>query len=70
MKYYASLAYNSSPGIALKSKSERFTALAKVSVQINKRIDAELKIDVSSQNNDGYHTSVNPRCDNHRCFVS
>ncbi|ERI81682.1 TonB-dependent receptor [Bacteroides pyogenes F0041] len=60
MKYYASLAYNSSPGIALKSKSERFTALAKVSVQINKRIDAELKIDVSSQNNDGYHTSVNP----------
>lgn len=59
VRYYTSLSYNNSPGIALGSKSERFTALGKLFVKINKIFDADLKINMSTQTNDGY-SKVNP----------
>lgn len=59
ISYYTSLSYNKTPGIALKSESERFTGLSKLFVKINKIFDAELKLDISSSTNDGY-SSVNP----------
>ena len=59
VRYYTSLSYNNSPGIALKSESERFTALSKVSYKINRIFDVDLKVEVGNQTNNGY-SSVNP----------
>lgn len=58
-KYYFSAGYNSSPGAAKGSESERFTTLAKVDVKVNKFIDFWVKMDYSTTTNTGY-SSVNP----------
>lgn len=60
VRYYTSLSYNNTPGIAMKSKSERFTGLGKLYVKINKIFDAELKLDMSTSTNNGYSSGVNP----------
>lgn len=59
VRYYTSLNYNDSPGIAKGSKSDRFTALGRIFVRINRIFNAEVKLDMSNQNNHGY-SSVNP----------
>lgn len=59
VRYYTSLNYNDSPGIAEGSKSDRFTALGRIFVRINRIFNAEVKLDMSNQNNHGY-SSVNP----------
>lgn len=59
VKYYTSVSYDSSPGIAIGSKSERFTAMSKLSFKINQIFDVEAKLDLSNQNNLGYN-GVNP----------
>jgi len=56
VRYYASMSYNDSPGIAKGSESNRFTALNKVFVKINKIFDAELKLEISNQKNTGFYT--------------
>lgn len=58
-KYYFSAGYNSNEGTAKGSKSNRFTALAKVDVNFNKYVNFSAKIDYSTMTNDGYST-VNP----------
>lgn len=55
VRYYTSVSYNNTPGIAKTSESERFTALSKVWVKINKIFDADAKITISHQDNDGYN---------------
>lgn len=60
VRYYTSLSYNNSPGIAKTSESERLTGLGKLWVRVNKAICAELKLDVSHAVNDGYAGSLNP----------
>lgn len=59
MKYYASISYNDSPGIAKKSQSRRLTGLTKLNLQLNKGVDVELKLTAYSQTNDGYN-GLNP----------
>ena len=59
VRYYTSLNYNDNPGIAKGSNSDRFTALGKIFVRINRIFNAEVKLDMSNQNNRGY-SSVNP----------
>ena len=56
VRYYSSMSYNDSPGIAKGSESNRFTALNKVSVKINRIFDAELKLEISNQQNTGFFT--------------
>ena len=60
VRYYSSMSYNDSPGIAKGSESNRFTALNKVSVKINRIFDAELKLELSNQENTGYAFNVSP----------
>lgn len=60
VRYYTSLSYNNSPGIAKGSQSERFTGLGKLWVKINNVFDAELKLDLGTTTNDGYSDGVNP----------
>lgn len=59
VRYFNSLSYNNSPGIALKSQSERFTALSKISYRINRIFDVDLKLELGNTDNEGYY-SVNP----------
>ena len=59
VRYYTSLSYNNSPGIAKKSESERFTGLSKLYFKINRIFDVDLKMEISNQNNEGY-SSINP----------
>ena len=59
VRYYASLSYSDSPGIAKGSESRRFTGLSKVSVKINRIFDVDLKLDLSNQSNHGF-SQVNP----------
>lgn len=56
VRYYTSVSYNNSPGIARGSSSDRFTGLAKVSVKINRIFDFDLKLDISNSVNKGYST--------------
>ena len=56
VRYYSSMSYNDSPGIAKGSESNRFTALNKIFVKINKIFDAELKLEISNQQNTGFFT--------------
>ena len=60
VRYYSSLSYNNSPGIAKGSESNRFTALNKIFVKINRIFDAELKLELSNQENEGYAYNVSP----------
>jgi len=60
VRYYSSLSYNNSPGIAKTSESERLTGLGKLWVRINKSVCAELKLDISHAVNDGYAGALNP----------
>ena len=59
VRYYTSVSYNNSPGIAKGSSSDRFTGLSKVSVKINRIFDFDLKLDISNSVNKGY-SSVSP----------
>lgn len=59
VRYYSSVSYNNSPGIARGSLSDRFTGLAKMFIKINRVFDSEIKLDLSNSVNEGY-TSVNP----------
>lgn len=54
VKYYTSVSYNNSPGIALHSSSQRYTGLAKLAIDLTKTLSAEVKLNVSSQNREGY----------------
>ena len=56
IRYYSSVSYNNSPGIAKGSESDRFTALNKLFVKINNIFDADLKLEISNQNNTGFYT--------------
>lgn len=58
--YYFSAGYNNNLGAAIKSSSERFTALAKLDFGIGERVDIQLKFDLSTTDNLGYHISINP----------
>ncbi len=59
VRYYTSVSYNNSPGIARGSLSDRFTGLGKMFVKINRIFDADLKLDMSNSVNEGY-SGVNP----------
>ena len=59
VRYFTSLSYNNSPGIAKKSESERFTALSKIFYKINRVFDVDLKVEVGNTVNEGYN-GVNP----------
>lgn len=58
--YYFSASYNNEQGGAKGSVKERFNTLAKVWVDVNEFINFQAKIDFSTTNNEGYHTSINP----------
>ena len=55
VRYYTSVSYNNSPGIAKTSESERFTAMSKVWFKINKIFDVDVKVNLSHSDNDGYN---------------
>lgn len=55
MKYYASAGYSDQLGGAIGSGSEKFTSLAKISLQVNKDIDFNLKLSYNTTNNLGYN---------------
>ena len=59
VRYFTSLSYNFSPGIARKSESNRFTALSKIFYKINRIFDADLKVEVGNNTNEGFN-GVNP----------
>ena len=59
VRYYTSISYNNSPGIAKTSESERFTGMSKVWFKINKIFDVDVKLNLSHSANDGYN-GVNP----------
>ena len=59
VRYYSSLSYSDSPGIAKESYSHRFTGLGRLSVAINKIFDVDLKLEISNQSNRGFST-LNP----------
>ncbi len=59
VRYYTSLSFNNSPGIAKGSNSKRFTGLAKMFVKINRVFDVDVKLDMSNNINEGY-SNVNP----------
>ena len=60
IRYYNSLSYNNSPGIAKGSESHRFTALSKLYVKLSRIFDFDLKLEISTQSNQGYYSGVNP----------
>lgn len=59
VRYYSSLSFNESPGIAKGSQSRRFTAMNKLFLKINRLFDVDLKVELSNQSNTGY-ADVNP----------
>lgn len=60
--YYFSAGYNNTHGAAIKSQSERFNLLGKVSMQLRPWLNMDMKLDFSSTTNDGYsgQAGVNP----------
>lgn len=58
--YYASAGYQDIEGSAKKSNSQKFSTLAKLSVDINKHINFLAKIDFNTTSNSGYSSNVNP----------
>lgn len=58
--YYFSVGFNDNLGATKASHSQRLTALAKLNVKINKRVDVGGKISYNTNTNYGYYPSVNP----------
>lgn len=58
--YYVSAGYQDLQGSSKQSDSRKFTTLAKLSAEINKRISFMTKIDFTTTSNSGYATGVNP----------
>lgn len=59
-RYYFSANYNNNPGTAKGSSSERFTATAKLDVDVNKVLNFSTKFTYSTTTNKGFHGSVDP----------
>lgn len=58
--YYFSVGYNDNLGATKASHSQRLTALAKLNMQINKRVGITTKISYNTNTNYGYYPSINP----------